>query len=437
MKAILDGSHRELALIIQKDLTKWAKFNLLNIKTEIKIKRKLIKEVKRKMEWQPKVKTLYEEIVAGTPETVRPIVGPVVREAAEKKCMERNGNAVAEVDLVIAMFEVTPPAFQDMMKGDLIRLGVDLDKYLAKIKCTYKFNTDLKQLVEQILKIGELIEVNCDEKAIWKVLNAYKDFYTGSTVTIRTTTKPKEKRDISVRYLEHMIPHNPDPYTTAINEDLIEKNGEPIHMMFNEIISTFEILGWGVDLDVRKGLSKIWPFIVPGPFEPVYSMSTIPSSIKKHKDYFTRHGLNVFSVFGLDFLNNTINVYFMIKDPSKATPEKYGNLLKELGFELSSPEVMNKCCNALTIYYTFSWDTDRVERICFGIGCHEKRQVPVNFHPLIKKFVENIPTITGIQKFIYSITFTREGLFFKVENDYTESMIELLSMGAQAGLEVK
>ena len=389
------------------------------------------------MEWQSKVKKLYEEIVAGTPETVRPIVGPVVREAAEKKCMERNGKDVAEVDLVIAMFEVTPPAFQDMMKKDLKRLNVDLDKYLAKIKCTYKFNTDLKELVDQILKIGELTEVSSDEKSIWKVLNAYRDFYIGSTVTIRTTTKPKEERDISVRYLEHMIPHNPDPYTTAINEGLIEKNGHPIHKMIPEILSTFDILGWGVDLDVRKGLSKIWPFIVPGPFEPTYSMSTIPTSIKKHRNYFEKHGLNVFSVFGLDFQNNTTNVYFMIKDPSKARQEIYESLLKELNFEIGPPEVMKKCCEALTIYYTFSWDSDRVERICFGIGCPQEEQVPLHFHPLIKKYVENIPVITNIHKFICSITFDREGLFFKIENDYTESMIDLLSMGAQAGLEVK
>ncbi len=389
------------------------------------------------MEWQPKVKQLYEKVVAGTPETVRPIVGPVVLQAAEKKCMERNGKAIAEVDLVIAMFEVTPPAFQDMMKEDLKSLGVDLNVYLAKIKCTYNFNTDLNQLVDHVLKIGELVEVSCDEKAIWKVLNAYKDFYTGSTVTIRTTTKPKEERDISIRYLEHMIPHNPDPYTTAINEGLIEKNGHPIHKMISEILSTFDILGWGVDLNVGNGLSKIWPFIVPGPFEPTYSMSTIPSSIKKHRDYFIKHGLDVFSVFGLDFLNNTTNVYFMIKDPSKAKREIYESLLKELDFEIASPEVMEKCCEALTIYYTFSWDTDRVERVCFGIGCPEEGQVPVHFHPLMKKFVENIPTITNIRKFIYSITFGRDGLFFKVENDYTESMIDLLSMGAQAGLEVK
>ncbi len=389
------------------------------------------------MEWKPKIKQLYEEVVSRTPETVRPIVGPVILEAAEKKCKERNGKEVSEVDLVIAMFEVTPPPFQDMMTEDLKALGVDLDLYIAKIKCTYKHNTDLKQLVDHVLKIGELAEVSCDEKAMWKVLNAYKDFYTGSTVSIRTNTKPKEKRDISVRYLEHMIPHNPDPYTTAINEELLKKNGHPIHKMVDEILSTFDILGWGVDMDARRGLSKIWPFLVPGPFEPTYSMSTIPRSIKKHKNYFSKHGLNVFSVFGLDFLNNTTNVYFMIKDPSKAKQEIYESLLKELDFEIASPEVMKKCCEALTIYYTFSWDTERVERICFGIGCSEEGQIPLHFHPLIKKFVENIPTITNVRKFIISITFGRDGLFYKVENDYTESMIELLSMGAQAGLEVK
>ena len=71
------------------------------------------------MEWQPKVKELYEEIVARTPETVRPIVGPVVLQAAEEKCLERNGKEVAEVDLVIALFQVTPPPFQELFTIEL------------------------------------------------------------------------------------------------------------------------------------------------------------------------------------------------------------------------------------------------------------------------------------------------------------------------------
>ena len=44
---------------------------------------------------------------------------------------------------------------------------------------------------------------------------------------------------------------------------------------------------------------------------------------------------------------------------------------------------------ATTIYYTFSWDSDRVERVCFGIVCPEgKEQVPPHFHSSMKKFVK-------------------------------------------------
>ena len=86
------------------------------------------------MEWQTEIKQLFDKVVLGVPEMVRPAVEPALLEAAEKKCMERNGKEVAEVDLVVALFEVTPPAFQPTMIEDLVKLGVDHNKYLAKVK---------------------------------------------------------------------------------------------------------------------------------------------------------------------------------------------------------------------------------------------------------------------------------------------------------------
>ena len=386
------------------------------------------------MEWQPEVKQLYEDMVSRIPEMVRPVIRPVLLEASEKKCAERIGKKVAEVDLVTALFEVTPPAFQPTMIEDLNDFGVDIDIYLAKVKCEFKHDTDLKQMVKDLLKDGEITGVKCNEEAIWKVLNAYKNFYSGSSVSIRTTTRPIEKRDISVRYLEFLIPHDPDPYTTAINEGLIEKNGQGVHEMIKETLDTFEILGYGVDLDVRVGLSKIWTFVVPGPTEPIFSMKLIPKSIKTHMEYFKKHEMTSFSLFGFDFRHNTTNLYFTIKDPSKATPEIYESLLKELDFEIASKEVMERCCDAITIYYTFSWDSNEVERICFGVTCQDVEKVPVHFHPLMKKFLENAPVQAEKRMFIYSITFTRNGLFYKIESDYSGTFIELFLMGARAGL---
>lgn len=386
------------------------------------------------MEWQPDVRKLYDDMVLKIPETMRPIVSPVLFEKTEKRCTERSGKEVNEVDLIVALFEVTPPPFQPTMTADLESLGVDYEKYLLLVKGGFKHNTDLNQLVKNLKIIGEFTKVKINEEAVWKVLKAYKDFFSGSSISIRTTTLPEENRDISVRYVELMISHDPDTYTTAINKGLLEKSDHPIHKMFSEVNEKFDILGYGVDLDVRVGLSKLWFLIVPISIEVAYTVSTFPDSVKKHADYFAKFGLSTFSLIGLDFLHNTTNIYVMIKDPSTAKPKKYSALLEELDFDVGSPEVMEKCCDARTIYYTFNWESDEIERVCFGMVCPIKEDVPVQFHPLMEEFVEKVPFASDLHRYIYSIAFSRKGYYFKVENDYNGTMIELLLMSAQAGI---
>ena len=68
--------------------------------------------------------------------------------------------------------------------------------------------TDMQQMFTDITRTADICEVSYQEDVIWKNLRAYQSFFTGSAVAFRTTTKPKEKRDLSVRYLE-MQPHDP------------------------------------------------------------------------------------------------------------------------------------------------------------------------------------------------------------------------------------
>ncbi|TXT60977.1 MAG: hypothetical protein BAJALOKI1v1_1200006 [Promethearchaeota archaeon] len=385
------------------------------------------------MNWQPKVKDLYERVVENIPEVVRPVIKPALFEATELKSKERNGSEVAEVDLVVALFEVTPPAFQPTMIADLNKLGIDYDRYMAKVKGDFKCNNDLDQLVEDMMRLGDISEVSCDKDAIWEVLHTYEQFFKGSSVSIRTTTKPVENRDLSVRYVELMHAH--DAYTTAIESGLIKDDGHKSHEMIQEVINTFEIMGYGVDLDGRVGVSKIWPFVVPGSIDPIFSMQSIPESMKASEEYFNAHGLNIFSLFAFDFSHHTTNIYFMLSNPSKNSVSTCKGLVQDAGFTLVSDEIMEKCADAAHLNYTFSWESNCIERLCFGVTCHDATEVPVHWHPLIKNFVENSPFQSDIKKFIYGVTFTPKGIYYKIENDYNGTMVDFLLMGARAGIE--
>jgi hypothetical protein len=387
------------------------------------------------MNWKEEVKEKYEDIVLRIPEAVRPVIKPELLKKAEQKCTERKGASVAEVDLITALFEVTPPAFQNQMTKDLEELGIDFDRYLAKVKGDFEHDNDLDQLVKDMGVLCEIVGIEHKEQKIREVLDAYKPFFKGSPLSIRTTTKPVAKRDVSARYVELMMPHEVDPYIIALNKGFIEKNGHPIHDLNQEIPKVFQIMGYGVDLDARVGLAKIWPFIVPDSIDPLFSMKYFPESINTYKSYFKDHNLNIFSLFALDFLHNTTNIYFMLKDPSKNSIESCIGLVEDLGFESAPIDVMEKCSEAAHLNYTFSWDSDRIERLCFGITCESAEEVPIHLHPLMKEYVERSPFQSKVKKFIYGVTFKPDGLYYKIETDYNGTMADFLLMGAKAGIE--
>jgi hypothetical protein len=389
-----------------------------------------------KLEWKIKVKELFEKVVLGIPEMVRPAIKPALFEGAEKKCRDRNGKQVAEVDLVVALFEVTPPAFQPTMIEDLAKLGIDYNRYLAKVKSEFKCNNDLNQLVEDISKICSFTGVEFNEDKVRAAIDMFSPFFKGSPLSIRTTTKPVEKRDVATRYVEFFMPHDPDPYTSAVNKGLIERNGHPIHKMITEAINTFEIMGYGVDVDASTGLSKIWPFVVPGSIDPIYSMSSIPESLKEYKDYFEKHGLTSFSLFAFDFLHNTTNIYYMLKQPAQSTYKSCISIVEDLGFTPLSREIMEKCRKAVHLNYTFNWDSNKVERLCFGMACDDPSEIPTHLHSLMKEFIDKTPLQSQSRKFLWGVTFTPKGVYYKIENDYNGAMIDFLAMGCKAGLDL-
>ncbi|MFW9993978.1 MAG: aromatic prenyltransferase [Candidatus Odinarchaeota archaeon] len=295
---------------------------------------------------------------------------------------------------------------------------------------SFKHKNDLERLFNDIKSTSKIAGVTCNDDATWKVLNVFKEFYTGSAISIRTTTRPVDKRDVSARYVELGVPHDPDPYSIALAEGLLAKDGHLVHDLFDEIQARYTIAGYGIDLDARHGLSKIWPFIFPAPVDTVCSLSSFPISIKNYAEHFQKFGLNLFSLFAIDYLHRTSNVYFLIKNPKQATTTKVSRMLEDLDFMVPPQEILEYCCRAATIYYTFSWESDRVERICFGMVAPEPALVPSHLHPLMRRFTARAPMQSTKRMFIYSIAFSQNGYLIKIESDYTGTMINLLMQAA-------
>ena len=79
------------------------------------------------------------------------------------------------------------------MIEDLKALNVNYNLYLPKVESNFKCSNDFEQMVKDFDKICEITGVNFNEKAARKAINAYRDFFTGAPVSIRTTTKPVDR----------------------------------------------------------------------------------------------------------------------------------------------------------------------------------------------------------------------------------------------------
>ncbi len=295
----------------------------------------------------------------------------------------------------------------------------------------FKYNTDIEKMHYDIIKAAKLADAPYNEDIIQRILKAYKDFFRGSVVTFVTSTKPKNKRTLSIRYVEIDVKH--DPYEIAISNNLLKQEKHLIHHLLTEIKSNYPIMGYGVDADVNYGVTKIWSFFqIPQPLEKAFKTPAVPESIQKFTDYFKKYDLDVFHLFALDFRNKTANVYFMVKDPKANPADKVANMISDLGLKVPSQEILEHCSKALTIYLTFAWESSMVDRICFGTAVDDPSLIPTHLDPLLKKYSQNAPFQSKNRLFIYSITPSRSGDYIKIENDYMGEMINLMKSGIQA-----
>ena len=290
---------------------------------------------------------------------------------------------------------------------------------------TFRHATDLDRLSCDIVAAAELAHAPYDREVIRRGLQAYGSFFAGSPVSFRTSTKKGPERRLNVRYVELGVPH--DPYATALAEGFIRHEGHPLDNLLPEIQATYPVVGYGVDLEVAYGLEKIWPFFphLPQPAARAYAMPSLPDAVKAQAGYFEKYGLEDFSLFALDYRNRTINLYFMVR-PGHLAPETIAGMIGDLGFQVPGQEILGYCSMAIPVYFTFSWDSPRVERLCFATVAFDERMLPTHLHPLIDRYCAGAPFAGPQRTFIFNLTFTRKGDFIKIENDYTGSMTDLM-----------
>lgn len=387
------------------------------------------------MKWNAEADDLYQRIVERVPEVHRGHVAPALRRGAVESAARAAAPAVTPKELIVGFFEVTPEAFHGEVRANLGSLGIDYTQFLSPSPAHAEDRLDLHGLVADLKAMSALAEVPFDEQKTRAVIDAYAESFRTSPVAMRTTTKPVDRRDLSVRYLDMLGRHDLDPLAVAYAKHFVENDGHPVFALYQEVKERCGAFGFGVDLNVRSGFSKIWmaPSLKESNLATISTLCHLPQGVRKAAGHLERFGFGTCGLWGFDFVHKTVNLYFMINQQGSSARD-YGALLADLGFHSDLPGVLDACRPAHVVYYSFSWESERVERVCFAVVCEHRAQVPLHFHPLIVKCLGDAVFMHGREKCIYSVVWSPRGHYFKIDNDYSGTQGTQLVDAGRAGV---
>jgi Aromatic prenyltransferase Orf2 len=284
---------------------------------------------------------------------------------------------------------------------------------------------DLESVYSAVADTAHLLGAACDRDELWPVLRAYEAGFTNGGVALRTTTRARRSGELSVRYLAPA--GDPDPYLLALDRKFTTTADHPVDRLHQEIQDRGTVMFNGVDVGAASGFEKVWSIYAGDAATSIEAMSrtpAMPPSLGGNLDYFVRHGLNRVAGVGVDYRSRSVNVYFSFID--KRDSAKIATMFDDLGFRLPDKGQLEMCRRAFAVYFTFSWDSPEVERVCFPVRVFEPDLMPSHLDPLIERFVKGARFHREDRAYVYAITSSRHSQYYKVESFYyrPEPMIE-------------
>jgi hypothetical protein len=281
--------------------------------------------------------------------------------------------------------------------------------------------TDLYSALEESAR---LVNVPCAPDKVWPILNTFRDAYGDAlghaVIAFRVATSARHEGDLDCRFT--MLPNDVDPYALALSKGFVNETGHPSDALLSNIRERCPIDCYGIDFGLVAGFTKTWSFFPQGTLQELPALAGIPSmppSLGENESLLARYGLNDrVHIIGIDYQYRTLNVYFGELRAESLEPDSITSMVREIGLPDPSEEMLKLGRIAFGIYATLSWDSPKIERICFAVATPDLLTLPVRPEPKIERFVKNFPYNTADPKFVYAVTLTPGGEYCKVQAYY-------------------
>jgi hypothetical protein len=285
-----------------------------------------------------------------------------------------------------------------------------------------------------LMSVARHTGITVDEVRTRAILEAYSQYFRKSPVALRFISEPTSVPSLSARYLETVGAHTPDPLTTAVIRGFVDENSSPMFALFEEMKLQCDVLGYGLDMDVAKGIKMFRAVISPVPIDYLRMLSQLPESVKLNTEILKSHGMARIFMIGFDFERELLNLYVLVRDASKVVPVKLAAMMNDLQLPVASLNQLEHCGQTKAVVFSFSWHSDSVQRICYTSLYARDASLPTIVEPAVVHKLKKAEFCGEKDTYLLGTLFDATQRWFQIECDFGGSLSQDLLRGAMAGV---
>ncbi|MBN2004255.1 MAG: hypothetical protein JXA21_12950 [Anaerolineae bacterium] len=332
---------------------------------------------------------------------------------------QRGDTTVTVDDILMGVHQFLWPEHLNLIR---LTLGISPEKMEAYRQARLALDyVSVDDFLSNLKAVAKTCSVEIQEEKLLPALNCYKDPLEYETVYIKTTNRDLTPREFFIR------PGNAakwfDLAAMAKDHGLADFYDNPLYKAYLSICNEVGAVGSMVDISVDGEIKKFYAYFAhkAQPLGRIRKCENLPESILKNSAMLESLGLKRFAIFGVDFQHNSFNFYYHT-DELRLDRAKLESIFKALDFRLPSEAMLKELESAATIYFTFTYTSDRIERLCFTRIYEDSMEKPVELVPELREFIEEAPIKTAKRNLLMGFTFDKKGCYLKVELDYRSSL---------------
>jgi len=278
---------------------------------------------------------------------------------------------------------------------------------------------DVERVYAAMEEAAGLLDVACARDKIYPLLTAFQDTLAESVIVF---SMANGRRSTDLDFSIAVPPGENDPFTTVVEKGIFPATGHPVDDLLADTRKHLQTGLFAIDGEVTSGFKKTYVSFPTDDMPGVAQLSVIPSmppSVAENADLFARYGLDKVQMISMDYKKRQVNLYFNDLKRQYLEPASVVALATELGLHVPSELGLEFCRGAFAVYPTLSWDTGKIERLCYAVISTDPNLVPSTDErdvELFRNYATKAPySYVGEQRtLVYGITLSPHEEYYKL-----------------------